>query len=94
MTWSARLGYLVVGSTYLQIFDKDGRFARRVGREGDGPGKFLRVVDAHVVDGRLVALDDANRAWSIFNLAGDFVERRPYGYSPGPFVPVGGTTWS
>ncbi|MYA11924.1 MAG: 6-bladed beta-propeller [Gemmatimonadetes bacterium] len=90
VTWSAQLGYVVVGSTYLQIFDKDGRFARRVGREGDGPGKFLRVVDAHVVDGRLVALDDANRAWSIFNLAGDFVERRPYGYSPGPFVPVGG----
>ncbi|MDE2678944.1 MAG: 6-bladed beta-propeller [Gemmatimonadota bacterium] len=90
VTWSAQLGYVVVGSTYLQIFNDDGRFARRVGQEGDGPGKFLRVVDAHVVDGRLVALDDANRAWSIFNLAGDFVERRPYGYSPGPFVPVGG----
>ena len=90
VTWSARLGYVVVGSTYLQIFNDDGRFVRRIGREGDGPGEFSRLIDAHVVGGRLVALDDANRAWSIFDLAGEFIERRPYGYATGPFVPVGG----
>lgn len=90
VTWSAQLGYVVVGSTFLQVFDEDGRFVRRVGQEGDGPGEFGRVVDAHVVDGRLVALDDANRAWSIFNLAGKFIERRPYEHATGPFVPVGG----
>lgn len=90
VTWSEQLGSVVVGSTFLQIFDDDGRFVRRVGREGDGPGEFSRIMDAHVVDNRLVALDGAKRAWSIFDLTGEFIERLPYGYSPGPFLPVGG----
>lgn len=91
VTWSAQLGYVVVGSTFLQVFDDEGRFVRRVGRVGDGPGEFRRVIDAHVVGSRLVALDNANRAWSIFSLAGEFVEQRPYGYATGPFLPVGGS---
>ena len=91
VTWSERLGYLVVGPTFLQVFDDDGKFVRRVGREGDGSGEFGRVADAHVVDGQLVALDHAQRAWSIFNLAGEFIERRSYGHPTGPFVPVGGS---
>ena len=91
VSWNEQLGYVVVGSTSLQIFDDDGRFVRRIGREGEEPGEFGRVVDAHVVGGRLVALDHARSSWSIFNLAGEFVEARPYGYSPGPFTPVGGS---
>ncbi len=91
VSWNEKPGYVVVGSTFLQLFDDDGRFVRRIGREGDGPGEFGRVIDAHVVDGRLVALDQARRAWSIFNLAGEFIEARPYGYRAGPFTPVGGS---
>lgn len=91
VSWNEQPGYVVVGSTSLQVFDDDGRFVRRIGREGDGPGAFSRVIDAHVVDGRLVALDQARRAWLIFNLAGEFIEARPYGYRTGPFVPVGGS---
>lgn len=82
-------GYVVVGSTYLQTFDDEGRFLRRFGREGEGPGEFTGIADAHVVHGRIVALDRAKRAWSIFDLAGEFVDERPYGYAAGPFVPVG-----
>lgn len=90
VTWSEHLGYVVVGTAYVQVFDDDGRFERRVGRQGNGPGEFSCVVDAHVVDGRLVALDCASRAWSIFDLAGEFVDRRPYAHQPDAFVPVGG----
>ncbi len=91
VSWNRQLGYLVVSSTFLQVFDDHGRFVRRVGRRGDGPGEFSRVIDAHVVDGRLVALDQAGSTWSIFSLAGESIERRPYGYAPGPFVPIGGS---
>ena len=90
VSWNMQLGYLVISSTSLQVFDDHGRFVRRIGRRGDGPGEFSRVIDAHVVDGRLVALDQAGSTWSIFSLAGEFIERRPYGYAPGPFVPIGG----
>ena len=90
VTWSEHLGYVVASSTFLQIFDHDGRFVRRVGREGEGPGEFTAIADAHVVDGRLVALDRVTRAWSNFNLAGEFLGRRPYGHQAGAFVPVGG----
>ena len=90
VTWSAQLGYVVAGSTFLQNFDDDGRFVRRIGREGDGPGEFSAVADAHVVGGRLVALDRAARSWAIFNLQGEFEEMRPYGHQAGSFVPVGG----
>ena len=89
VTWSAQLGYVVVGSTFLQIFDDEGRFVRRIGREGEGPGEFGGIADAHVVGGRLVVLDRPERTWSIFNLKGEFVGRRPYGHPAGPFVPVG-----
>ncbi|MXY77464.1 MAG: hypothetical protein F4Y40_10370 [Acidimicrobiia bacterium] len=57
---------------------------------GEGPGEFTAIADAHVVDGRLVALDRVTRAWSNFNLAGEFLGRRPYGHQAGAFVPVGG----
>ncbi|MYI06630.1 MAG: 6-bladed beta-propeller, partial [Gemmatimonadetes bacterium] len=70
VTWSARSGYVVAGPTFLQVFDDDGRFVRRIGRRGEGPGEFTAVADAHVVDDRLVALDRVTRAWSIFTLAG------------------------
>ena len=91
VTWSARSGYVVAGPTFLQVFDDDGRFVRRIGRRGEGPGEFSAVADAHVVDGRLVALDRVTRAWSIFSLAGEFLARRPYGHQAGDFVPVGGS---
>ena len=89
VAWTELPGYVVVGSTYLQTFDDEGRFLRRIGREGEGPGEFIGIADAHVVHGRIVALDRAKRAWSIFDLAGEFVDERPYGYAAGPFVPVG-----
>ena len=91
VSWSAELGYVVAGSTFLQVFDHEGRFVRRIGREGEEPGEFGAVADAHVVDGRLLALDRVTKAWSIFNLAGEFVDRRPYGHQAGAFIPVGGS---
>ena len=90
VSWSEQLGYVVVGRTFLQVFDDEGRFVRRIGRKGEGPGEFGGIADAQVVGGRLVVLDRVRRSWSIFNREGQFVGRRPYGHQTGPFVPVGG----
>ena len=90
VTWSEQMGYVVVGRTFPQLFDDDGRFVRRIGRKGEGPGEFGGIADAHVVGGRLVVLDRVRRSWSIFDRSGQFVGRRPYGHQTGPFVPVGG----
>ena len=91
VTWSAEVGYTVVGPTFFQVFDDNGRFLRRVGREGDGPGEFRGAGDVHVVGGQLVALDYAKRAWVIFDTVGQFVDQRRYGFVGGQFVPVGGS---
>ena len=90
VSWSERMGYAVAGPTFLQVFDDEGRFVRRIGRAGEGPGEFDGIADAHVVGGRLVVLDRVRRSWSVFDRSGRFVGRRPYGHQTGPFVPVGG----
>lgn len=90
VSWSELMGYVVTSPTFLQLFDDEGRFVRRIGRAGEGPGEFDGIADAHVVGGRLVVLDRVRRSWSIFDRSGRFVGRRPYGHQTGPFVPVGG----
>ena len=91
VSWSKDVGYLVSALTSVQIFDDSGRFVRTLGRQGEGPGEFRGVIDAHLVDGSIVALDHPKRAWVVYDKGGGFVVERRYGLAHGPFVPVGGS---
>lgn len=89
--WSQELGWFVLdGDERFKVFDHDGRFVRAVGGAGDGPGEFAVVTGVGVVEGRIVALDAVKRAWQFFDLGGEFVEQRPFGFPGALFVPVGG----
>jgi hypothetical protein len=75
----------------IKVFDKDGRFIRKFGRKGKGPGEFLQVVgitqDRHghmlVIDmpgGRISVYDTAFTITRTIKLPGGFM------YNPWPGV--------
>ena len=51
-------------------FDRKGKFIRRVGRQGNGPGEYSMISE--------LAVDDSNKELSIFQYGGDaLVSRMP-----------------
>lgn len=89
--YGEELGYFVLdGDARFKIFNDDGRFVRAVGRDGEGPGEFAVVTSVAVVGGQIVALDAGRRSWQVFDLDGEFVAQRNFGFPSAHFVPVGG----
>lgn len=95
VSWGEDVGYLVRDgssgiSTRIKVFAREGTFQRAIGRRGDGPGEFRALGEVLVVEDRIVALDAGRRrAWVVFDLAGEFLERRFFGLSGRQFVSVG-----
>lgn len=55
------------GSSEVLVFDPDGRFVRRLGQEGQGPGEFGDIYEATFAAGRLTVEDGGNgrlSAWA------------------------------
>ncbi|MFG0252749.1 MAG: 6-bladed beta-propeller [Phycisphaerales bacterium JB038] len=60
-----------MGLTEMRIFDAEGTHLRTIGREGEGPGEFLFLWDAHPLgDDRIRALDIRNRRVGFFDAHG------------------------
>jgi hypothetical protein len=56
----------------LRKYDSAGRFVRRIGREGGGPGEFRFVSGlAALPDGRLVAVDPGNNRLNVYDKDGN-----------------------
>jgi hypothetical protein len=54
----------------IRVYDRQGQFARSIGREGAGPGEF-RSVDTLIITPRgLLALDKSQRRLTLFTLSG------------------------
>ncbi len=51
-------GVWVLGSIPANVFTKSGKLARRIGREGKGPGEYLMMADAQSIAGDSVVLLD------------------------------------
>ena len=92
LSWSEEVGYFVGDGrgSWFKVFDHDGRFVRKVGRSGEGPGEFGHVAAVRVVENRIVALDASRRQWQLFDLDGEFLDQRDFGFSAALFEPVGG----
>lgn len=69
-------------SAELRVFSSDGRFVRRLGREGEGPGEFGHISGLAVAPSGVAALDGRLNRVTVFGLAGDvartFRLQRPY----------------
>lgn len=62
----------------LRVFDAGGRFVRTVGRQGEGPGEFNRVIGMDWgADGNLWIADPSNNRLSVVDTTGAFVASHP-----------------
>jgi len=65
----------------IRVFDREGNFVRTIGREGEGPGEFLRV--AGIVWDRasrvLWTVDTRALRFSAFDAQGRFLRTHPHG---------------
>jgi hypothetical protein len=57
------------------VFDPSGKFLRKIGKQGGGPGEFIAPVSMTITsDGSLVVGDIGRRGYSIFKTDGTFVK--------------------
>ena len=69
------------GNKRVQVFDKDGRFLRFWGAEGNGPGQFIEPVGITVRGGQVYVCDTGNQRVQVFSTAGrQLFEFVPYGW--------------
>lgn len=68
---------------YIYVFDRDGRFLRRMGRPGDGPGEFRVVMDLGIADDHLFAVDRVGLRFTLMNRDGSVQSTTRLPTSPG-----------
>ena len=61
----------------IYIFDKSGKFIRKINKKGRGPGEYLSLNDVavDVSNKRLIVHDDMAQKISIFTYEGEFIEK-------------------
>lgn len=59
------------GTSEVFVYDDDGRFVRRFGREGQGPGEFGEIYEATFAAGKLTVEDEGNNRLSMWDTDGN-----------------------
>lgn len=80
-----RFAVFHVGTSEVLLFDSGGRYVRRVGRAGSGPGEIRTLVDAHFRGSDLVTLDFAGPRFTIYDEDGERIQDALAGIRPGRF---------
>jgi hypothetical protein len=60
-------------SRVVNEFDSTGKFVRKIGRDGAGPGEYRRPFSVAWLDGNLAVLDPGNARLAVFDRAGKWV---------------------
>ncbi len=61
------------GNSRIQVFDRDGKFIRTIGKNGQGPGEFESIAAGAIFDRKLIlAADDSLLRVNAYDLKGDF----------------------
>jgi hypothetical protein len=73
---------------HIKVFDRNGRFIRRIGREGSGPGEFRGITAISLHNDRLSVLDIASGRLTEFDAPGRVVavHRAPAIRVPEPYL--------
>jgi hypothetical protein len=85
--------YVLDGNNYrVLVFDANGKFVRKISKQGEGPGELMAPVGmAITADGSIVVGDIGRRAFSIFKPDGTFLKNLMFeeGEAPGLGGPGG-----
>lgn len=76
LIWRDQLVVLDPGDHCLHLWDQEGKYIKRLGQKGEGPGEFLRPSAICVRNGELIVLDK-RKMLHYFDHQGKFVKQRP-----------------
>ena len=80
------------GNQRVLVFNPQGKFVRKIGKKGAGPGELMQPVGLAVTaDGNVAVTDLGRAAVSLFRKDGTFVKNLPLGEDFGFPVPAQGT---
>ncbi len=83
---------LDAGNHRVLVFDARGKFVRKIGKKGGGPGELMTPVGLAVTTSNEIAVTDLGRpAVSLFKKDGTFIKNLPLGDEFGFPVPTNGT---
>lgn len=74
-------GKMYVGdelASQIHVFDPDGQFLYSIGREGEGPGEFQRLISIAWVGDTIAALDAGTGRLGFLARDGEWLGQRPY----------------
>jgi len=61
------------GNNHIRMFDRDGKYLKTLGKEGQGPGEFASLAGITIAGDKLVVNDPLNRRFSVWTLDGEHV---------------------
>ncbi|MDR1372735.1 MAG: 6-bladed beta-propeller [Dysgonamonadaceae bacterium] len=64
----------ITGPKSLLVFDINGKFLHRTGRQGGGPGEYVKYINFDVLDGYVYLYDNSRRNMLIYNPNGKYVK--------------------
>jgi hypothetical protein len=80
------------GHKHVVVFDRDGNYLRKFGREGAGPGEFVSSQGLYVSGDRVVLGDWRGRRINVWDLDGNRVDEVEHGAMQ--LVDIPGAPWS
>ena len=57
----------------IRFYDRTGKFIKKVGRRGEGPGEFSQLMALHRMNGDSIIANDSRGRYEVFSDQGDYV---------------------
>ena len=72
---------------YIFKFDLDGKFIKRIGKIGKGPGEYIKGFQTFLIDKQnkhLIIFELISKKMMVYDFDGSFIDEKPIDFMPGP----------